>query len=140
MGINCKFNSSFFSRNGILIPAFPIKTFGCFLSPEIIYAVSGDALTYPVNTITKIRAPTKTLVITPVFIKKSNIIYLLSFYSIVSFLFVKLSYFMSSPQKKNADRCILFLYALSFICTCPFFMSLLYHLFVIFTIIFYIYL
>ena len=46
-GINFRESLSIRSRNGILIPAFPIRTLGFFLIPEIINAVSGDAFTYP---------------------------------------------------------------------------------------------
>ena len=44
------FNNSLssLSKNGIRIPALPINIFGCLLKPEIIYAISGGALTYPV--------------------------------------------------------------------------------------------
>jgi hypothetical protein len=56
MGISCKFSSSFLSRKGILTPAFPIRTFGFLLRPEIMTAVSGDAFTYPdIKIIIKIR-------------------------------------------------------------------------------------
>ena len=47
-GINFRESLSILSKNGILIPAFPIRTLGSLRKPEIISAVSGDAFTYPV--------------------------------------------------------------------------------------------
>ncbi len=51
MGISWRFSSSFLSRKGILMPAFPMSTLGFFRRPEIIIAVSGGAFTYPVRKI-----------------------------------------------------------------------------------------
>ena len=45
---------SFLSKNGTLIPALPINTLGVFLNPEIMYATSGGAFTYPIKKINKI--------------------------------------------------------------------------------------
>ena len=48
---------------GILILAFPMTTFDFFFTPEIMYAISGGAFTYPSNnsntTITTITAGTR---------------------------------------------------------------------------------
>ena len=36
MGMSCRLSSSFFSKNGILMPALPISTFGVRRRPEMI--------------------------------------------------------------------------------------------------------
>ena len=43
-----KTSVSFLSRKGSLMPARPIRIFGDFLMPEMMNALSGGALTYPV--------------------------------------------------------------------------------------------
>lgn len=63
MGISCRFSSSFLSKKGILIPAFPINTLGFLRRPEIMIAVSGEAFTYPVK---KIRSSNSTTTATTI--------------------------------------------------------------------------